>query len=765
MKKDSVKKNIRNTVFEFSLWACLAGVALAVAIIFIELKENDLIFTLSNVGELIAKLPHLYVILAIPVVALFVGWWFGKQTYKEAEKFYDLQTFKDTTQRKLLDFAEELSKGNLDSEYEPEKGNALGNIMIELRDNLQHNKEEEIKRKEEDEQRNWSATGLATFGEILRNNNDDINKLAFEVISRLSEYIDAVQGGFFILNDEEPTDTHFELIAHFAYGRKKFSQKRVELSEGLIGRAAYEKNTIYLDEVPEEYIEVTSGLGEANPRVLLIVPLKVNDEVHGVLELSSFHPFADHVIAFVEKVAESIATTISTVKTNIRTTKLLADSQEQADQLSQQEEEMRQNMEELQATQEEASKQADEFISFTNSVNHTLIHAEFDLNGVLLYANTKFLRKLGYTQNSEVEGHHISMFISEKDKRQFNEIWDSLARGGKHFEGYMKLLAKNGKDIWTMSTYTCVRNSMQNVEKILFLGIDTTQQQEQNLDHESQIKAINESSIKVEYVPSGRMINCNQKFIDIMGYSTEELKDYSVFNFMGEDEQNDFEAIWNNVITGQSFQGQSKFIAANGDIKWFEVTYTPVYNMYDEISKVISIAHDITEQKNMELLTKQQNELLKQQEVELKAKEADLQEKLAEARREVKAQFQEVEKIKVRNEKTLEGVHDAVVTINQAGDIEFFNRAAERLWGYLRQDVLGKNIKMLFRKYNQDDPNEFMVSLLHPDKRKIEGVRKEEKILAKDGTEKRVIILLAGAKVQNEYTYTAFIQNMEEETA
>lgn len=763
MKKNSEKKNIRNTVFEYSLWTCIAGFALAILIFAIELNENGLIFTLENVGSLIAKQPHMYVIIAIPIVALLVGWWFGKQTYKVAEKLYDLQTYKDNTQKKLLNFAEELSKGNLTSEYEPEKGNALGNIMIELRDNLQHNKEEEIKRKEEDEQRNWSATGLATFGEILRNNNDDINKLAFEVISRLSEYINAVQGGFFILNDEIQDDTHFELIAHFAYGRKKFSQKRVELSEGLIGRAAYEKNTIYLDEVPEEYIEVTSGLGEANPRVLLIVPLKVNDEVHGVLELSSFHPFAEHVIAFVEKVAESIATTISTVKTNIKTTKLLADSQEQADQLSQQEEEMRQNMEELQATQEEASKQAEEFISFTNSVNHTLIHAEFDLNGVLLYANTKFLRKLGYSANSEVEGHHISMFISEKDKRQFNEIWDSLARGGKHYEGYMKLLAKNGKDIWTMSTYTCVRNSMQTVEKILFLGIDTTQQQEQNLDYESQIKAINDSSIKVEYLPSGRMVNCNQKFIDIVGYSTEDLKDYSVFNFIGEDEQNEFETIWNNVITGQTFQVQSKLITASGEVKWLEVTYTPVYNMYDEISKVISIAHDITDQKNMELLTKQQNERLKQQESELKANEAELQEKLAEARREVKAQFQEIEKIKVRNEKTLEGAHDAIVTINQSGDVEFFNRAAETLWGYLRQEVLGKNIKMLFRKYNQDDPDEFMVNLLHPDKRKVVGIRKEEKILAKDGKEKRVIIMLAGAKVQNEYTYTAFIQNIEED--
>lgn len=763
MKKKSVKKNIANTVFEFSLIGFFVGLALTIFAYVLILKENEMIFTLGNLVQLHSGRPHLLLITLLPIIFLAAGWITGKYAYRVAEKLYDLENFKDNSQKNLFNFAEELSKGNLNSQYVPEKGNALGNIMIELRDNLQHNKEEELKRKEEDEQRNWTAGGLAKFGEILRNNNNDINKLAFEVISQLSEYIEAVQGGFFMLDDDIAEDPHFELIAHFAYGRKKYSQKRIELSEGLVGRAAYEKSTIYLDEVPEEYIEVTSGLGEANPRVLLIVPLKVNDEVHGVLELSSFHPFAEHVVKFVEKVAESIATTISTVKTNMRTSKLLADSQEQADRLSQQEEEMRQNMEELQATQEEASKQAEEFISFTNSVNHTLIRAEFDLNGILLYANLKFLKKLGYSLNSEVEGHHISMFISEKDKRQFNDVWDSLARGGKHFEGYMKLVAKNGKDIWTMSTYTCVRDQMQNVEKILFLGIDTTSQQQQNLDHESQIKAINESCVKVEYAPSGRMINCNQKFIDIMGYSTEDLKDYSVFNFMGEDEQSDFETVWNNVITGQSFQGQSRLISSSGAVKWFEVTYTPVRNMYDEISKVISIAHEITEQKSMELLTQQQNELLKKQELELKAHEVDLQEKLAEARREVKSQFQEMEKVKIRNEKTLEGAHDAIVTINQAGDIEFFNRAAETLWGYMRTEVLGSNIRMLFNKDIEETGDEFMFNLLHPEKRKIVGVRKEEQIVTKDGSEKPVIILLAGAKVQNEYTYTAFIQNIEVE--
>ena len=760
MKKNSVKKNITNTVFQFSLIGFGVGTAIAVAAYIMALKESDLIFTLGNIINLNVEKPHFLILSLLPVVFVMVGWIAGKYTYRVAEKLYDLETYKDNSQKNLFNFAEELSKGNLNSEYEPEKGNALGNIMIELRDNLQHNKQEEMKRKEEDEQRNWTAGGLAKFGEILRNNNNDVNQLAFEVISQLSEYIGAVQGGFFILNDEIAEDSHFELIAHFAYGRKKFSQKRVELSEGLVGRAAYEKNTIYLDEVPEEYIEVTSGLGEANPRVLLIVPLKVNDEIHGVHELSSFHPFADYIIKFVEKVAESIATTISTVKINMRTTKLLADSQEQADRLSQQEEEMRQNMEELQATQEEATKQAEEFISFNNSVNHTMMRAEFDLNGMLVYANLKFLKKMGYSSNTDVEGHHISMFISEKNRHQFNEIWDELVKGGHHYEGYMKLLAKNGHDIWTLSTFTCVRDSMQTVVKILLLAIDTTEQLEQNINTENKIKAVDNSNIVIEYAPSGRLIDCNQMFIDAIGYSKDELKDYSVFNFVVESEQNEFETTWNNIISGQLYRGQARLTTSGGEVKWLEVAYTPVMNAQDEISKVVAIASDITALKKMEELAQRQGEQIKKQQQELEASEADLQSKLAEARREVKAQYQEIEKIKVRNEKTLEGAHDAIVTINQSGDVEFFNRAAETLWGYSRTEVLGKNIKMLFRDYTADE-DEFMTNLLHPEKRKFVNVRKETNILAKGGVERPVIMILAGAKVQNEYTYTAFIQSVE----
>ncbi|MBI9065936.1 MAG: PAS domain S-box protein [Salinivirgaceae bacterium] len=757
------KNRVKNFKLQFIFIGFIIGLIIVSIIYAFTLSANNFLFTLKNLATIHTHGLQYYVIDAIPIFMALLGYLIGFYTQSIALKLDKLELQTQNASTNMLTFANNLAKGVLESEYEPSKDNSLGKILVNLRNSLLLNKKEEAQRKKEDEQRNWIAEGLAKFGDILRQNNDNIELLSYDLVSNLCRYIDAVQGGFFIINDEIEEDKFFELVAHFAYDRKKFNKKRLELSEGLVGRSAFEKSTIYIDEVPDNYVDITSGLGEANPRTLLIVPLKVNDIVYGVIEMASFHYFDPYKIEFVEKVAENIATTYSTVKINLKTAYLLSESREAAERLTQQEEEMRQNMEELQATQEEAAKQAEEFVSFTNSVNHTLIRAEYDINGVLLYANTKFLKKIGYTGNNEVEGHHISMFISDKDKTWFNEIWDTLAKGGRHFEGYMKHVTKSGKDLWTMATYTCVRNNAQGVDKILFLAIDTTEHKEQSLDLEGQIEAINQTSLKVEYAPSGRMLDCNDRFIKILGYSTEDLKDYSVVNFMGEDEQSDFEETWNKVVNGKPFRGQSKLITKSGKAKWFDVTYTAALNMYGEVSKIISIANDITEQKEMEILTKQQNELLKKQEEELKANEIALQKRLDDARKEVKQQFQEIEKVKIRNEKTLEGAHDAILTINQEGIIEFFNRAAENLWGYSRKEVLGKNVKILFSEVKNMLEDEMVYTLTHPEKRKMVGVRRETHIITKEGSPLDIIILLAGAKVQNEYAYTAFIQNIEVE--
>jgi len=207
----------------------------------------------------------------------------------------------------------------------------------------------------EEKQRNWVTQGLARFVDILRTNAEDVDDLSNRIISHLVKYLQANQGGLFILNRDED-DPYLELVACYAYERKKHLQKRVELGEGLLGQAVLEKDYIYLTEVPQQYVNITSGLGGATPAMLLIFPLIINEEVMGVIELASFQPFEDYHIEFMTKLSENIASTLGNVKSAHHNRRLLEESQQQAEEMRAQEEEMRQNMEELQATQEQQER-------------------------------------------------------------------------------------------------------------------------------------------------------------------------------------------------------------------------------------------------------------------------------------------------------------------------------------------------------------------------------------------------------------------------
>lgn len=211
----------------------------------------------------------------------------------------------------------------------------------------------------EEKKRNWATTGIAEISSLLRA-EDDLKILTDKIISFIVKYLNANQGGLFLLNNEDEDDQFLELKACYAFDRKKFVEKRVEFGQGLVGQAYLEKDYIYLTDIPQNYVHITSGLGTANPTALLIVPMIVNEEVYGIFEIASFHKFEQHEIDFMMELGENIAMTLNSFKINEKTKKLLEETQEQSLQMASQEEEMRQNMEELEATQEQQKRLEEE---------------------------------------------------------------------------------------------------------------------------------------------------------------------------------------------------------------------------------------------------------------------------------------------------------------------------------------------------------------------------------------------------------------------
>lgn len=215
----------------------------------------------------------------------------------------------------------------------------------------------------EEQKRNWATKGIAEVSTILRSENDS-KKLYDRITTYITEYLNANQGGLFMVeSDEYGENIILKLQSCYAYNRKKFIEKEIAPGQGLIGQAYLEKSSIYLKDVPNDYASITSGLGESTPKEVLIVPLIVNDEVEGIYEFASFKKFEEHQIQFLEQLGESLAAFINVNRINEKTKYLLEESQQQTEEMRSQEEEMRQNMEELSATQEEMARKEQEYLN------------------------------------------------------------------------------------------------------------------------------------------------------------------------------------------------------------------------------------------------------------------------------------------------------------------------------------------------------------------------------------------------------------------
>lgn len=224
--------------------------------------------------------------------------------------------------------------------------------------------EQEIKRRDEDEKDiRFLNEGITRISDIIAKKRRNTEELTHSVISELVRYIGASAGGIFILDDSDETHPVLRASGHFSLSTDKDIHYTFDPGEGNIGTCYTEKRTIIMDNIPDGYIVLSSGLGRISLHHALFVPIIQDNVCEGVIEIASLEELPQNHIGFVEKVAESLASIITIIKSNEKASRMIEQNNAQAEELRAQEEEMRQNLEELMATQEESQRREQDLVS------------------------------------------------------------------------------------------------------------------------------------------------------------------------------------------------------------------------------------------------------------------------------------------------------------------------------------------------------------------------------------------------------------------
>jgi PAS domain S-box-containing protein len=534
--------------------------------------------------------------------------------------------------RHTKNFSKSITHGNLDDEFKPLGHNdELGNALLEMQESLKKAEIERENKKEEENKQTWVSSGLAKFADILRNHNNDIEGMSNKVISELVKYMDIQLGGLFLLNDEDENHHYLELKGCYAFDRYKYYKKTIELGEGLIGSCFLEKKTIFMNDLPDGYMDIRSGLGDAEPRSLLIVPLISNETIIGVIELATIKDFKKFEIGFTERICGNIASTIISVKQNLKTSRLLEQFQQQSEELKTQEEEMRQNLEELQAAQEETARREAEMSGMIKALDASVLLAEFDLEGKIININEQYAKIYNQNKQSIIGRTYKELkILNDKEGNNTDVLWNKLKNGS--LERTISYIQINENEVWLSQTFSPILDNEGQPYKVLNLAIDITDIKKlereitkQNDELEEAHRELSEEqalmNAMMKNLPDNIYFKDREcKFLKVSdnmlklfdAKSMDELYGKSDFDFFsGEHAQQAYDDEQHIMETGEPIIDKiEKETWEDGSVSWVSSTKMPLRDENNNIVGIFGISSNVTHLKNIEIKAQQVTEEL-----------------------------------------------------------------------------------------------------------------------------------------------------------
>ncbi len=374
------------------------------------------------------------------------------------------------------DFAVKIGHGKLDTQYEslgPQ--DVLGNALVEMRKNLIVAEADRTQTRIEAEKRTWVQNGIAEIGDILRESYDNFEDLSYAIVKTAVKYLRAAQGGMFVAEDSG-SDEKLILRAAYAYDKKKKLDSEFSIGEGLIGRAAREKQFIQLSQIPPGYTFIGSGLGEEMPRILALLPLVHDDKTFGVLEIAGFNTFEPYQIEFLQNIGQRVASVISNIRANIETKELLEQFKEQSEKLALKEFESLQAGVELKRTKQLIGTLQSQILGIEKALSDNGYLAYFTIDGKLQSISRSGKEILGITDDMRDLTFTELQLNKGYNKTWLDAFWQGIGKGNISKKETSMIL--NNKPTWFSETYFPVMNQTGTIEIVICLGIDITKSKE-----------------------------------------------------------------------------------------------------------------------------------------------------------------------------------------------------------------------------------------------------------------------------------------------
>ncbi len=226
-----------------------------------------------------------------------------------------------------------------------ELSDTINQMIANLRETTQKNAEQD-----------WLNMNLARISGLMQGQRD-LATVSRLIMSEISPLVSAQHGAFFLTHAGDGDEPELRLIASYGYQQRKSVSNRFKIGEALVGQAALEGKSILISDAPPDYIKVTSGLGEATPVNIVVMPILFEDRVLAVVELASLRAFSDVNQAFLEQLGETLGVVLNAIIANRRTEELLEQSQSLTEELQSQSEELQSQQDELRRSNSELEQQ------------------------------------------------------------------------------------------------------------------------------------------------------------------------------------------------------------------------------------------------------------------------------------------------------------------------------------------------------------------------------------------------------------------------